>query len=60
MIQLAGEKAELRFTLEIKRAATGLVETYEMVGHVDPDELQKLVGAENGSNTLDSSAQRSD
>ena len=56
MIELTGEKAELRFTLEIKRAATGKVETYEMVGHADPEELQKLLGADNGSNTLDSGA----
>ena len=60
MIELTGEKAELRFTLEITRAATGKVETYEMIGHADPEELQKLIGAENGSNTLDSSPQRSD
>lgn len=57
MTQLTGEKAELRFTLEIKRARTGQVEVFEMVGHTDPEELQKLIeaGAENGSDTLDSS-----
>lgn len=36
MIDLATQPAELRFTLEIKRAATGLTETVEMVGHVAP------------------------
>jgi len=54
MIELTGERAELRFTLEIKRADTGKVETYEMVGHSDPEELKKLIGADNGSNSLDS------
>jgi len=56
MIELQAEKAELRFTLEITRADTGKVETYEMVGHTDPEELQKLLGAEIGCNTLDSGA----
>lgn len=56
MIALEGEKAELRFTLEITRADTGKVETFEMVGHTDPEELKKLLGANNGSNTLDSGA----
>lgn len=57
MIELQGQKAELRFTLEIKRAATGEVETYEMVGHTDPDKLKEL---QNGSNTLDRGTERSD
>jgi len=56
MIELVGEKAELRFTLEITRADTGKVETYEMVGHSDPEELKKLLGEHLGSNTLDSGA----
>lgn len=60
MSELVGQKAELRFTIEIKRAATGKVDTFEMVGHADAAELQKLIGAENGSNTLDSSTERSD
>lgn len=60
MIALEGEKAELRFTVEIKRAATGKVETFEMVGHVDPEKLRQLVGEEDGSNTLYGSTQRSD
>ena len=36
MNHLQGPPAELRFTLSIKRAATGLVETYDMVGHTLP------------------------
>ena len=54
MIELTGQPAELRFTLEVKRAATGKVETYEMVGHADPEELKKILGAEHGSDTHDS------
>ena len=40
MIDLATQPAELRFTLEIKRAATGLTETVEMVGHMQPQAEQ--------------------
>ena len=41
MIELSSQPAELRFTLEITRAATGLTETVEMVGHVVPPEEPK-------------------
>lgn len=37
-IQLTGEPAELRFTIEIKRKETGLVEVYDLVGHVVKEE----------------------
>lgn len=37
MVELSGQPAELRFTLEITRAATGITETVEMVGHVIPE-----------------------
>jgi hypothetical protein len=37
-ITLTGQPGELRFTLEIKRAATGEVETYEMIGVPLPEE----------------------
>jgi len=33
---------ELRFTLEIKRAATGLTETVEMVGKATPEQLAEM------------------
>ena len=33
---LMSEPAELHFTLEITRAATGLKEAVEMVGHIVP------------------------
>ena len=34
MSELSGPPAELRFTIEITRKATGKVESYEMVGHI--------------------------
>lgn len=34
MAELNTEPAELRFTIEVKRAETGKVDVYEMVGHV--------------------------
>lgn len=37
MIELAGKPGELRFTLEITRAATGETETVEMVGTITED-----------------------
>jgi len=42
MTELSGPPAELRFTLEITRAATGEKEIVEMVGHVvnEPTEPQ--------------------
>jgi hypothetical protein len=57
VIELQGQAGELRFTVEIKRKETGLVETYDMVGHLDADKLKEL---QNGSNSLHSSTQRSD
>ena len=36
MTDLVSQPAELHFTLEITRAATGLKETVEMVGHIIP------------------------
>lgn len=57
MSDVQGPPAELRFTLTVVRAATGATETYEMVGHVTQHIVQE---PENGSDTLDGSAQRSD
>lgn len=53
MIELNGQPANLFFTLEITRAATGKTETVEMIGHADPEELKKLTetkGADDGCN----------
>ena len=51
MSDLIGQKAELRFTLEIKRAETGMIETYNMVGDSDGLPIEKLEEKEDGSNT---------
>jgi hypothetical protein len=48
MVGLKGKGGELRFTVEVKRAATGKVERYELIGKTD------------GSHTLDSGPQRRD
>lgn len=54
MIELTTEPAELRFTIQITRKETGEVETYDMVGHVINDNVERREEIENGSNTLDS------
>lgn len=43
MSDLVGQKGELRATIEIKRAATGKVEYYDIVGFVDPADLDALL-----------------
>lgn len=55
-MDLVGQDGELQFTLQIIRAATGITETYEMVGHVisspdatDIEPQQERV--DHGSNT---------
>ena len=55
MSDLTGQPGELRFTVEVKRAATGETETYELIGHIGPDE-KPTEDNENGSDTLDSGA----
>ena len=52
-MNLNGQPAEIRFTLEITRAATGLTETVEMVGYTVP-EPESIEGETDGSNPLDS------
>ena len=34
MINLGGDEAEIKFTIDVKRAETGKVETFEMIGKV--------------------------
>ena len=46
---LQGQPGELRFAIEIKRAATGKIEKYDLIGRID-----------NGRNPLDRSPQRGD
>jgi hypothetical protein len=40
-MNLNGQPGELRFTVEIKRAATGEVEVHELVGKIVPDEEEE-------------------
>lgn len=59
-VALQGKPGEFRFTLEVTRAATGLKETIEMVGHVVPPEEVLDITADkennNGSDPLDGSS----
>lgn len=54
-INLAGSVGELSFEVQIKRADTGQVENYTLVGYLDEQQLKDI---QNGSLTLDSSSQR--
>lgn len=48
--QLVAQPGEVRMTLQIKRAATGLTEEVQLVGHLTPEtETPKEI--ENGSNS---------
>ena len=40
---LKGPPAEIRFTVTIKRKATGQTETYDMVGTASPEHLAALL-----------------
>jgi hypothetical protein len=42
MIALNGQVGELGFTVQITRADTGKVETYQMVGRVTEEEVKAL------------------
>ena len=43
MVNLAPEPGEFRFTIEVTRKETGLVETHEMIGHSDPEKLKEIM-----------------
>lgn len=55
MINLTGQMGELRFSVEVKRADTGKVEQYELIGYLDENKLKEL---QNGSDTQHGSAER--
>jgi len=38
MSELTGQPAEVRMTIEIKRAATGQTEMFDLVGHIEAQE----------------------
>jgi hypothetical protein len=50
MIDLAGMEGNVEFTLEIKRAATGKIETYQLVGRLEENGSNTLGGGASGSN----------
>lgn len=49
-MNLQGQPGELRMTIEVKRAATGKVDTFELVGHADPEKLKQILESENERN----------
>ena len=57
MIELQGQAAELRFTVEIKRKDTGAIEQYNLIGHIDADKLKEL---QDGSHPLDNGPRHGD
>lgn len=57
MINLSGQMGELRFSVEVKRADTGKVEQYELVGYLDENKLKEF---QNGSDSQHGSTERSD
>lgn len=58
MVDLVSQPAELRFTVEITRAATGKTETVEMVGYANltPAQLDQLKENTDVGDPLDSGA----
>ncbi len=50
MPKLKGQIGELGFTLNIKRKATGKVETYHMIGKVMENPTPKVKEKDNGRN----------
>lgn len=50
MSDLVGGDGELRMTIEIIRKDTGKKEAFDLVGFIDPQEVEKLKGNKNGSN----------
>jgi hypothetical protein len=48
---LEGKVGEVRMTVEVKRAATGLTETHELVGYLDAEQVEKLKEVQIGCNT---------
>jgi hypothetical protein len=43
MADLNGQPGEVRMTIEVKRAATGEVETFELIGTLQADETEAPV-----------------
>jgi hypothetical protein len=56
-VNLSGEVGELTFTIQVKKADTGKVEEYQLVGRITDEQLKELT---NGSDTQHGSTQRGD
>ena len=52
-----GQVGEVQMTIQIKRKETGKVEEFKLTGFLDEDQLKET---QNGSNTLNVSAERGD
>ena len=52
--RMAGEAGELSFTISVKRKETGKVETYQLIGKLNQEQLDTLQENGNGSNTFNS------
>ena len=53
MSDLVGQRGELRATIEIKRAETGRVERFDLVGFVDPAQLDAYLAGQSTSIGID-------
>jgi hypothetical protein len=42
-MEIQGQPGELRAVIHITRKATGKVETYELIGHSDPEKLAEIM-----------------
>lgn len=61
MSELTGKAGEVHMTVQVRRAATGKVEEYQLVGKVTHEQQDQLIKEhQNGCNTLDGSTERSD
>ncbi len=43
MSELQARPGEMRATIQVTRKATGKVETFELIGHPDPDVLKEIL-----------------
>ena len=57
MSSLTGQVGEVGMTIQVTRKDTGKVEEFKLTGFLDEQQLKEL---QNGSNPLDSSAERGD
>jgi len=57
MSALTGQIGEVQMTIQITRKETGKVEEFKLTGFLDQEKLKEL---QDGSNTLNGSAERGD